>query len=78
MIADKNLDSQIKDVLEQARSFLLADGGDLSFVKFEDGILYVRLHGACVTCPISELHLKIGVEDLVKQHVKQVKEVRSI
>ena len=45
-----NVENKIKEVLDGVRPFLQQDGGDVSFVKFEEGIVYVRMQGACAGC----------------------------
>ena len=48
------------------------------FVKFEEGIVYVKMTGMCDGCPLAGLTLKSGVEELLKARVKEVKEVRAV
>jgi len=54
------------------------DGGDINFESFEDGVVYVSLHGSCNGCPSSKITLKNGVETLLKEKILSVKEVVSI
>ncbi|MEI7885597.1 MAG: NifU family protein [Clostridia bacterium] len=64
--------------LEKIRPVLQADGGDVEFVDItEDGIVSVRLKGACGSCPMAMMTLKNGVERVVKAEVPEVKEVIS-
>ena len=64
--------------LEKIRPALQADGGDVEFVDItEDGIVSVRLKGACGSCPMAMMTLKNGVERVVKAVVPEVKEVLS-
>ncbi len=64
--------------LEKIRPALQADGGDVEFVDItEDGIVSVRLKGACGSCPMAMMTLKNGVERVVKAEVPEVKEVIS-
>lgn len=65
-------------VLEEARSILLRDGGDLEFVALEEGVLSVRLKGACVGCPRATLDLKNVVEKLVRNRYPQITAVRNL
>jgi len=69
---------QIQSVLEELRPTILQDGGDIHFVRFEDGIVYVSLHGACSTCPISLMTLTMGLEAQMKQRIPEVQHVISI
>lgn len=66
----------IKKTIEKVRPYIQADGGDVEFVKFEDDIVYVRVHGACVGCMALDATLKDGVEALILDEVEGVKEVR--
>jgi Fe-S cluster biogenesis protein NfuA len=68
----------IKDVLAQLRPAILQDGGDIHFVRFENGTVFVQLHGACVSCPISFITLKMGLETQLKERVPGVESVVSI
>lgn len=69
---------QILTVLEQVRPYLNQDGGDVEFVSFEDGIVAVRLHGACGTCPSSLMTLRMGIENALREVVPGVQEVRNV
>ncbi|MGA7827662.1 MAG: NifU family protein [Geobacteraceae bacterium] len=67
---------EVKKVLEMLRPALQADGGDVEFVELtEDGIVKVRLVGACGHCPMSTVTLKNGIEKTLKEKVPGVKEV---
>ena len=68
----------IKRVLEELRPAILQDGGDIHFVRFENGTVFVQLHGACVSCPISFITLKMGLETQLKEKVPGVKSVVSV
>jgi Fe-S cluster biogenesis protein NfuA len=80
-IASVSLDEKIehiKSVLEELRPAILQDGGDIHFVRFENGTVFVQLHGACVSCPISFITLKMGIETRLKEKVPGVESVVSI
>ena len=62
--------------IEKVRPYLMNDGGDVEFVKLEDDIVYVRVHGACVGCSALDMTLKDGVEALLLDEVEGIKEVR--
>ncbi|HEX9896717.1 MAG TPA: NifU family protein [Dehalococcoidales bacterium] len=68
----------VKAVLDQIRPALQADGGDVELVGVKDGIVSVRLTGACGGCPMSTMTLKMGIERLLKQKLPEVKEVVSV
>jgi Fe-S cluster biogenesis protein NfuA len=63
--------------LDKIRPALKADGGDVELVDVKDGVVTVRLTGACAGCPMSIMTLKNGIERIVKQEVPEVKEVIS-
>lgn len=62
----------IKGVIEQLRPNIQMDGGDVEFVRFDDGVVYVRFHGACVGCPASLFTLKGGIEEALKEQLSDV------
>jgi Fe-S cluster biogenesis protein NfuA len=69
---------QITSILEELRPAILNDGGDIHFVRFENGTVFVKLHGACVSCPISFITLKMGLEAQLKQRIPAVERVMSV
>jgi len=69
---------KVQAVLDDIRPNLRADGGDVELVDVKDGIVSVRLKGACAGCPMSTMTLKNGIERLLKQEVKDVKEVKAV
>ncbi len=71
-------EDKVKVLLEQIRPFLQQDGGDLEYVKYEDGIVSLRLQGACSSCPSSIYTLKMGIENALKQKIPEVKEVVTV
>jgi len=68
----------IEKALAKIRPALQADGGDVELVDVVDGVVKVRLTGACGGCPMSQMTLKMGVERILKQHVPEVKSVETI
>ncbi len=70
---------EVEKAIEQIRPNLQMDGGDVQLVEVtEDGVVKVKLLGACGGCPMSQMTLKMGIERRLKQAVPQVKEVVSI
>lgn len=68
---------QIKDLLQtHIRPAVAKDGGDIVFDRFEDGVVYLHMRGACAGCPASTMTLKMGVERLLQRYLPEVKEVR--
>lgn len=77
-IPDDEVTRQIIDILEtRVRPAVAQDGGDIAFDRFEDGILYLEMKGACSGCPSSTATLKHGIENMMKHFVPEVLEVRS-
>ena len=68
-------EERVRAILEQIRPYLQQDGGDLEYVAFEDGVVKLRLQGACSSCPSSLMTLKMGIENALKQQIAEVKEV---
>ena len=78
MIA-KETEDKIRNVLDQLRPYLQADGGDLSLAEItDDMVVKVRLTGACGSCPMRTMTLKAGVENTLKSHVPEVKSVEAV
>jgi Fe-S cluster biogenesis protein NfuA len=70
---------QVEAALNKIRPSLQADGGNVELVEVtEDGVVKVKLMGACAGCPMSQMTLKAGIERLLKQEVPAVKEVVSV
>lgn len=70
---------QVKEALETIRPTLQADGGDVELVEVtEDGIVKVKLVGACGHCPMSTMTLKMGIERTLKEKIPEVKEVVQV
>ncbi|MBR5342212.1 MAG: NifU family protein [Erysipelotrichaceae bacterium] len=66
----------IEKTIEKVRPYIQNDGGDVQFVRLEDDIVYVSVHGACVGCMALDYTLKEGVEALILDEVEGIKEVR--
>jgi len=73
------LKEQVQAVLEQVRPFLQRDGGDVQLVDVDaEGVVKVKLVGACHGCPGATMTLKNGIERVLKEKVPGIKEVRSV
>ena len=73
------LETRVRNVIEQIRPYLQADGGNISFVELtSDNVVNVELHGACGSCPFSRMTLKNGVEDAMRKALPEVKAVEAI
>ena len=70
---------QVQAVLEEVRPYLQADGGDVELVDVEeDGVVKVKLQGACSGCPSASITLKMGIENLLKERIPEVTRVEAV
>ena len=74
----ENIEEQIKNVIHKLRPYLQRDGGDIEYVDFKDGSVYVRMLGACAGCTMLDATLKDGVEQILMEEVPGVLEVQNI
>lgn len=74
----ENIEEQIKNVIHKLRPYLQRDGGDIEYVDFKDGIVYVRMLGACAGCTMIDDTLKDGVEQILMEEVPGVLKVQNI
>lgn len=75
---DDELTVKIKELLDQrVRPMVAMDGGDIVFEKFDQGIVYLQMRGACAGCPSSTMTLKSGIENMLRHYVPEVLEVRQ-
>ncbi len=74
----KDQEKKIIELIEQIQPFLIADGGNVEFIKYEDNIVYVKILGACQNCGLLDVTLKDLIEAAIKDEVPDVLEVRSI
>lgn len=73
------LSRQIVEILDtRVRPSVAMDGGDITFEKFVDGVVYLQMKGACAGCPSSLITLKNGIENMLRHYVPEVKEVRAL
>ena len=76
---DDEIVFQIKELLDQrVRPAVAQDGGDITFDRFENGIVYLRMRGSCSGCPSSVMTLKSGIENLLRHYIPEVQEVRAV
>jgi Fe-S cluster biogenesis protein NfuA len=69
---------QVQGVLDKIRPVLQKDGGDVELVDIKDGVVSVRLTGACKGCPMSQMTLKNGIEKYLKKEIPEVVSVESV
>ena len=77
-MAEATINDQVQEVLDKLRPFLLRDGGDCELVDVEDGIVKLRLLGACGSCPSSTITLKAGIERALLEEVPGIAEVEQV
>ncbi len=76
---DSEVVSQIKELLDtRVRPAVAQDGGDIIYHKFEDGVVYLTMQGACSGCPSSTVTLKMGIENMLRHYIPEVVEVRAV
>ena len=75
----ERLQQKVVNVIDQIRPYLVADGGDISFISLtDDNVVNVQLHGACASCSMSILTLKQGVEQAMLKAIPEIKSVEAI
>jgi Fe-S cluster biogenesis protein NfuA len=72
------LREKVEAVLENIREGLKSEGGDIELVDVKDGIVYVRLIGACSTCPMSELTMRNWVESTLRKEIPEITAVKAV
>jgi Fe-S cluster biogenesis protein NfuA len=72
------MEDRIKAVLETIRPALQKDGGDVEFIDFNEGIVTVRMKGACGGCPMSQMTLKQGIEARLRAAIPEVESVEAL
>ena len=77
-VSQDTMYEQVEDVLTKLRPFLLRDGGDVELVDVEEGIVKLRLLGACGTCPSSTITLKAGIERALLEEVPGFVEIEQV
>ena len=68
---------KVQQAIDKIRPMLQRDGGDVEFVDVQDGVVTVRLRGACAGCPMSQMTLKNGIEKMLKREVPEVISVQA-
>lgn len=75
---DPRPEDTIVRVLEQLRPMIMADGGDIEFIRYDEHIVYVKMHGACQGCPAAHFTLKLGIEESLRSYLPEIKEVVAL
>lgn len=75
---ENNIEEKIKKVLNKVKPYLNSEGGDLEYLGFKDGIVYIRMLGACVDCMALDSTLKDGIEALLIENIPEVIKVKNL
>ena len=75
---NKNTQENIIEIINKIRPFLLNDGGDIEFLKYENNIVYVKMMGACSNCYMLNVTLKEGIEAAIKEEIPEVIKVENV
>ena len=74
-----DLEPKVESALESIRPYLQADGGDVKLIKIdENNIAHIELLGACETCPMSHMTMKVGIEEAIKRVAPEIKSVLAL
>ena len=69
---NKDIEAKIVEVLDKLRPYLQNDGGDVTFKRYEDGVVYVKLKGACSNCPMATMTLEDGIQEALTTEIPEV------
>jgi Fe-S cluster biogenesis protein NfuA len=72
------MEEKVKKAIEKIRPMLQGDGGDIEFVGIDEGVVKVRLKGACAGCPMSQMTIKGAVERTLKQEIPEIDSVEAV
>ena len=78
MMNNEDLNKKIKLIIDKINPYIISDGGNLEFIKYEDKTVYVKLSGACADCGMLDITLKDGIEQLIKNEIAEVENVINI
>lgn len=67
-----NTEKRIIEIIDKIRPFLINDGGNIEYIKFEDGIVYIKMLGACSHCSMIDVTLKEGIESMLVNEIPEV------
>lgn len=72
------MEKRIIELIEKVRPFLNMDGGDIEFVKYEDGYVYIKLNGACVDCMMQDNTVNDGLLNMFQEEIPEIKGIINI
>lgn len=76
--SENDIENKIRILIDKIRPFLINDGGNIEFIKYEKNIVYVKLLGACSECNMMDITLKDGIEQLIINEIPEITEVVNI
>lgn len=74
----KEQEEKIIEIIDKLRPFLVSEGGNIEFVKYEKNIVYIKMMGACANCQMLDFTLKEGIEAAIMNEVPEVSEVVAV
>lgn len=75
---EENIEEKIIEIIDKLRPFLIGEGGNINFLKYENNIVYIKMTGACANCEMLDLTLKEGIEASIISEIPEVKEVINV
>ena len=78
MVINVDIKERIIKILNKLRPYLNNDGGDVEFIKYEDGICYVKLTGACAGCMFADMTIKNTIEEILTSEIPEIVEVKNV
>lgn len=74
----KDTKTKILEIIDKLRPFLINDGGNIEFIKYEDNVVYIKMMGACANCQMLDLTLRDGIAAAIMNEIPEVKDVINI
>lgn len=78
MLVVLTMEEKIKDLLEDVRPLLNQDGGDIEFIRYEDGYVFIKLSGACAHCGYQDQTISYGIESYLKEQIPEIEGVINV
>lgn len=75
---EKEQEKKIIEIIDKLRPFLVNDGGNIEFIKYENNIVYIKMMGACSDCYMLDITLKDGIEAALQEEFPEIIEVRNV
>ena len=73
-----SVEEKIMEIINKLKPFLISEGGNIEFIKYEDNIVYIKMMGACANCEMLDLTLKEGIASSIISEIPEVKEVVNV